>query len=276
MKPANTHIATSANKARALILLGTLAAVITTVECSNHSKPGDTSSISAGARFRPAVLQTTMPAVAGAEPAAVVKKTSAKPSAAKPIAYRSRDYGVSFVYPWQYAFVSAKAVADGGESLKPKSDGHDGQFTLARVEVPKGFYSDTNYESGYFTVSLNQDLSEQECNSVLGPGKDDKVETINGIEFRRMDTDNGGHGRATMLRQYVTFTNGTCYELELGVKTSNENGLAREVDPEQVLRRLDAVLKTVKILPADRPAATVVESSTAVPQVAPASQDSQK
>jgi hypothetical protein len=266
MKPANTHIALSTSKSRALIVLVVLAAVMTA--CSSKSEPAAKLSTPGSAHVRPAVLQTSVPAVAEPAPVAAVKKTSAKPSAARPIVYRSRDYGVSFEYPWQYAFVSAKSVAN-SESLKPKSDGHDGQFTLVRVEIPKGFYSDTNYDSGYFTLSLNQDLSEEQCNSVLSPGNDGKVETenINGAEFRWMDTDSGGRGRSTRLRQYVNFTNGTCYELELGVKTSNENGLAREVDPDQVLRRLDGILRTVKISPAmDKPAAAVVESSTAVPQ----------
>jgi hypothetical protein len=35
--------------------------------------------------------------------------------------------------------------------------------------------------------------------------------------------------------------------MELGVKTANEEGLAREVDPDQVMRRLNAILQTVKV-----------------------------
>ena len=284
MKAANTHIAPSISKVHALILLGTLAAVVTTVACSTDSKPAvnsnsnstSTTSMPANASVRPAALETGAPA--GAQEARVVvsKKTSSstKPSASKLIVYRSRDYGVSFLYPWQYAFLSARAVANGDSSLRPKSDGHDGQFTLARIEVPKGFYSDTNYESGYFILSLNQNLNQQECESALSPGKDGKVEieNINGVEFRWIETDSGGRGQAAKLRQYVAFTNSTCYELEMGVKTSNDDGLARDVDPDQVLRRLDTILRTVKILPAlEKTAVAEVESPTAVP--APVSQD---
>jgi hypothetical protein len=271
---ANTHIATSIVKFGAAILLGTLA--VTTVACSTKSKPAVSSSsaMPGTASLRPAVLQTGTPVEEPPVPVAVSRKTSAKPSAAKSIVFRSRDYGVSFDYPWQYSFVSAKAVANGDESLRPKSDGHEGQFTLARVEIPKGFYSDTDYESGYFMLSLNQELNQQECESVLSSGIDAKLEkeTINGVEFRRVETDNGGHGQAAKLRQYVAFTNSTCYELELGVKTSNEGGLAREVNPDQVLRRLDAILRTVKIqLSVEKPAAAVAESPKAEP--APASQE---
>jgi hypothetical protein len=256
----NTHIATSIGKIGAAILLGTLA--VTTVACSTKSKPVS-STMPASASLRPAVLQSGVPVVE--QPAPVVSKkmpSATKPSASKSIVYRSRDYGVSFDYPWQYAFISAKAVANGGDSLRPKSDGHEGQFTLARVEIPKGFYSDTDYESGYFTLSLNQNLNQQECESALNPGNDAKLETINGVEFRWVETDSGGRGQAAKLRQYVTFSNGACYELELGVKTSNQGGLAREVNPDQVLRRLDGILRTVTILPsAEKPAAAAVAES---------------
>ncbi len=263
---ANTHLATSIGKFGAAILLGTLAA--TTVACSTKSKPAVSSTVPASASLRPAVLQTGVPVVEQPAPVAVSKKASAKPSAAKLLVYRSRDYGVSFDYPWQYSFVSAKAVANGDDSLRPKSDGHEGQFALARVEIPKGFYSDTDYESGYFTLSLNPDLNQQECESVLNPANDAKPEsdTINGVEFRWVETDSGGRGQAAKLRQYVAFTNGTCYELEMGVKTSNDGGLAREVNPDQVLRRLDGILRTVRIQPStEKPAAAVAESPKAEP-----------
>jgi hypothetical protein len=266
---ANTHIATSIGKVGAAILLGTLA--MTTVACSTKSKPAVSSAMPASASLRPAALQTGAPVVEQPVPLVVGKKTSAKPSAAKSIVYRSRDYGVSFDYPWQYSFVSAKAVANGDESLRPKSDGHEGQFTLARVEIPRGFYSDTDYESGYFMLSLNQDLNQQECESGLGKDAKLETETINGAEFRWVETDSGGRGQAAKLRQYVNFTNGTCYELELGVKTSNDGGLAREVNPDQVLRRLDGILRTVKIQPSpEKPAAAVAETPKAEP--APATQ----
>jgi len=135
---------------------------------------------------------------------------------------------------------------------------------MARIDIPKGFYADTDYESGYFALSLDQDLSQEECESALAAPKDGKLgtDTINGVEFRWIETDNGGGGHAAKLRQYVTFTNSTCYEFEMGVKTRNEDGLAREVDPDKVLRRLDGILRTVKILPEETPAAAQAESST--------------
>ncbi len=266
MKLSNAPITPSIRMVHFVILLVALAIVTTTVGCSKNSS-AVSSSMPAGISLRADAPQTGTPS---AEPPAAVATTNAKTSSAekppipKLITYKSRDYGVSFVYPWQYSFLSARAVAQGDASLRPKSDGHDGQITLARIDIPKGFYADTDYENGYFALSLDQDLSQQECEASLVVPKDGKLgtDTINGAEFHWIETESGGGGHAAKLRQYVTFGNSICYEFEMGVKTRNEDGLAREVDPDKVLRRLDGILRTVKILPDQSPAAAEAENST--------------
>lgn len=266
MNSVKTNIQTFARKGRAVILLGMLAALVATVGCSKDSPV--TSAQPVSAKERPATLETVVPV--SSQPAAVAvetRKPVKRPS--KLVAYRSRDYGVSFLYPWQYAHFSARAIAQGDSSLRPKSDGHDGQFPLVRIEIPKGFYPDTNFDSGYFTLSLNQELDQPQCESSLTAGEDEKVqtETVNGVDFRWIETDSGGGGNSAKRRNYVNFSNGTCYELEMGVKTKNEQGLAREVDPDQVLRRLEAILRTVKIQPEVQVAAQPVEGSTEEPPI---------
>ena len=270
MKPFSTPIAPSIGKIRLVILLAALAAVATMVACSSNSRGTISSSMSAGTSLRADSPQTGTP---NAQPAAAVPSNAKASSAEKPpvpklITFKSRDYGVSFVYPWQYSFVSARAVAEGDASLKPKADGHDGQITLARIDIPKGFYAGTDYENGYFTLSLDQDLNQQECEASLAVPKDGKpgTDSINGVEFRWLETENGGGGHAAKLRQYVTFTNSTCYQFELGVKTRNEDGLAREVDPDKVMRRLDGILRSVKILPEERPATAEEQTATEEPE----------
>lgn len=263
MKTANTPNAPSIRRSRALILLGTLAALVTTVACSSNSKPNVDSSQPVKASVQPVAVKTVMPN--DSQPMPEMSKASMPEKAALPrvISYKSRDYGVSFAYPRQYAYLSAKVVANRDSSLQPKSDGHDGQFTLARVEIPKGFYPDTDFESGYFTLSLNQEISREECEASLSSGTDNKLQTqsINGAEFKWLEADSGGRGAAEKIRNFVSFTNGTCYELEMGVKTRNEDGLAREVDPDQVFRRLNGILMTVTIQPELQKSAPQLESS---------------
>ena len=189
-----------------------------------------------------------------AKPVSVEKPASAeKPRVLKPVSYKSRDYGVSFAYPWQYEFVNAKTIAESSDeaSLRPKSDGHDSEMTLARIDIPKGDYEGTNFESGYFTLSLDPKLTESECKAsfhVLEGGKIEK-DTVNGVGFDWIDIETEDGGEASKVRQYKTYSNGTCYEVEMGVKTHNQDGLAQEVNPDSVMLRLDSILRTMQIGP---------------------------
>jgi|GEM_PF-1764552 len=267
MKPATNAL--SVRNRRAVILLGTLAALVATLACS--SKPGKqavSSSVSQNATLKPVALSTVVPVVSQPAPDSVRAK---RVDPSKGGSFRSRDYGVSFHYPWQYAFLNARAVAHGDAALKPKSDGHDGQFTLARVEIPQGFYPDTDFESGYFTLSLNENLNEQECQQTLSPAKDAKLDTasIQGQDFHWIETSSSGHSQTSTVRNYVAFENGTCYEVEMGVKTANQDGMARELDPELVMTRLDSILQTVRVVPATEPPAPAIAENPA-PVVAPA------
>ena len=197
-------------------------------------------------------------AVEPAAPAATsnVKTSVEKPPVPKLVSYKSSNYGVSFIYPWQYAFVNARTIAesDADASLRPKPDGHADQITLARIDIPKGDYEGTDFESGYFTMSLDQDIhSQAECDASLGVLEGGKLENdaINGTQFHWIDVETEGSGQAKKLRQYVTFANNTCYEFEMGV-TRNQDGLAPEVNPDTVMLRLDSILRTVEIQPDHR------------------------
>jgi hypothetical protein len=179
----------------------------------------------------------------------VSESASVKRPHSKLLTYKSRDYGVSFDYPWQYAKIGPRAISQGDASLQPRDDGTETQFPLVRIHVPKSFYPDSNLDSSYFALSLNSSLDEKGCEASLGAKKPELVQTtsINGLDYKWIETDTLGGGSSEKLRNYVAFANGTCYEMELGVKTANEEGLAREVDPDQVMRRLNAILQTVKV-----------------------------
>lgn len=254
-----------------LAMVGALAAIAFGLACSTHndhlskSVAKTQSASKTQVMFKPAALKT-VEAVAPQpmETSALTPdKSHANPS--KPMAYRSRDYGVSFEYPWQYAYFNARAIANGDESLQPNSDGHDGQVTLARVAIPRGFYPDTDFDTAYFTLSLNQNLKEEECTLSAKKPADLKKDTINGVDFKWVEVENGGHGVSSRVRNYVAFANGTCYEVEMGLKTSNQDGLAREVSSDQVFNRLESILQTVKIKSEMKDAPAPTQTAAATP-----------
>ncbi|HWR17456.1 MAG TPA: hypothetical protein VN577_21675 [Terriglobales bacterium] len=241
-------------KSRVLILTGALAGLLLTVACSDNPKDVVKAAQPEKSKVVPAVLNST-----GAKSNEVeVKPASFEKMQPKAVTFKSRDYGISFEYPWQYSRLSAKTIAN-DESLKPKPDGYEGQFSLVRVDVPKGFYPDTNFDRGYFTLSLNEDISKEECESSLGDTP--LTSTVNGTSFRWLETDTGGRGSASKVRNYVTYANYTCYEIELGVNTRNDSGLAREVEPDQVLKRLESIMSTVKVAPEAQPVKTASASA---------------
>jgi hypothetical protein len=243
------HANSDSIRFRQLILAATLAIAVATTACARQSEHKQSEhKVEAARSGQAAVKQVAVQAVTPAvQPSEVKIKTVSKTAqpATKTLRYKSRDYGVSFEYPWQYEFVNAKTVSS-SQSLQPKSDGFKGQITLARIDLPNGFYPDTDFESGYFTLGLNSQIKEKDCKvSVASSGKS-QVAKINDVEFMWNESEVGGKGSASKIRNYVAFNQGVCYEVELGVKTHNENGLAREVNADQVMRRLEGMLKTVK------------------------------
>lgn len=239
----------NAKDIRKLALFGAVVAATIGLACStktvSSNKPANNAvSHVAMTPNHPAVLKTVTAVVP--QPVETANPVSPKKDASKLMMFRSRDYGVSFQYPWQFAYFSAQKIS-ADDSLRAMPDGHDGQFTLARIEIPRGYYPDTDFQSAYFTLSLNQNLSDADCTLTPAKASSLHTESINGVDFQWVESATGGRGSASRVRKYVTFANGGCYELEVGLKTSNQNGMAREVNSDQVFSRLEAILRTVKI-----------------------------
>ena len=255
--------AQSARDTWKLSILGAAVAVAVGLACSTENALSTKPVTQTPAANHAATLKNVAAVVA--QPVEPSSTPTPKKDMPKLMTYRSRDYGVSFQYPWQFAYFNAKTIANGDESLRPASDGHDGQFTLARVEIPRGYYPDSDFESAYFTLSLNQDIAEADCSLPSAKGASLQTETINGVDFHWTETASGGHGSASRVRDYVSFVNGACYEIEIGLKTSNQDGLAREVSSQQVFRRLDGVLRSVKLDSAFKDAPAQLQTAAAAP-----------
>jgi hypothetical protein len=234
-----------------MMLFGIAGMVLVGVACSQKPQKH---AVSAAPIFTPQLRTVALTGSTVVEnapfPGKETQAPEARKSAPQTLSYTSRDFGVSFRYPRQYAFLSARTIAN-DEDRMPVPDGGGRQIALVRIEIPKGYYPDTDFESGYFLLSLNPKLDEKQCRQWAGSSKTTSVGSVSvdGTEFHFNEVRSGGHGHASVVRQYSTFTNNTCYEVELGVTASNEDGLAREVDHEKVLGRLDAILQTVEILP---------------------------
>ena len=265
MKFENAQIGSN-NNYRRILLAATLAGLaVVAGACSTKSdkKAAASQPSPVAVQHQASPVAMTNLALPLTKPDAKSEKAAVKKPASKTLRYKSRDYAVSFEYPWQYSIASAKTVHE-LESLRPKSDGHDGQITLARVDLPNGFYPDSDFESGYFTLSLNPKLKQNDCRTAfkLDKAVEAKTAKINDADFFWVESDQTGKGGASKVRSYVAFTNDVCYEIELGVKTQNKSGLAREVNVDQVMQRLEGMLKTVKFDDSRTMESSVEESKT--------------
>src|SRR5512140_1625241 len=117
---ANKSNAPSLGKVWVVAPFAALVIGLTTVACMSKPAPKPQAAAPSTATLRPAMLRTAVPV----HPAVAVvvdntREKKEKPSPYKLLTYRSRDYGVSFQYPWQYTITGARAIANGDVSLHP-------------------------------------------------------------------------------------------------------------------------------------------------------------
>jgi hypothetical protein len=238
------------------------------------------------------------PAMAQPSPTAAVSPTTAiapeAPVAGKPVhkkvvrkapatvTYSDPSSGVSFQYPRRYALktgddadklVSSDAV--------PMDFVQPGGVTLAAVAVPESAYPKSDLASAFFNVSVNKALTETQCGdfSVPQPKAEagDAAEPaaprmsklmIGDMELQSTETLAKDGAREETAKYYHVFENGACYEFALTVATgveTDEGG--KHVDREEIFKRLEKILATVKINPAPAPEVT---ASTPVTSAVPA------
>lgn len=207
----------------------------------------------------PTTTTTSAPAVTAKK---VVRK---RPSN---VTYKDQTYGVSFRYPWTYGLKSGDGLDTAAtDFVQP------GGVTAVAVEVPKGFYPDTDLASAYFLVNVNQNLTEAECgqfatppstSSDQGVAQPAKV-ALGGLEMQEVEDISGEDTSQADTKYYHLFENGNCYEFALSLSTEavGDDETLRPVEREKVFRRLETILATVKI--EQEPTSQVAAASAAAP-----------
>jgi hypothetical protein len=255
-----------------VVFAGILIVCSLAVGCSSE-KPKTQSSINQPAMTQPAPLAAPIPASA---PSPAVQ-TAAKPvhkkvvrKAPATVMYADERSGVSFQYPRKYALktgddadklVSSDAV--------PMNFVQPGGVALVAVAVPESAYPKSDLASAFFDVSMNKALTAEQCGEFAGQGKvvsaDAPVQAapkmsklmIGDIELQSAETLANDGTREEASKYYHVFENGTCYEFALKVATgveTDEGG--KHVDREEVFKRLEKILATMKIHPVSAPEVT--------------------
>ena len=190
--------------------------------------------------------------------------------------YVNKTYGVSLTYPTKYSLsVGEKAQLSWPEMGPVEMDFvKPGGTTLAALQLPGNSYPETDFASGFMTVSVHTNISSDQCSQFAFPqaGTKEPVSPskvrIGSVEFELVESLTGD-ARQADAKYYHVYENETCYEFTLGLGTNTagvEDGVT-PVDREQVFSNLEKILGTVKI----ETKAPAVEATPASPKETPVS-----
>lgn len=132
----------------------------------------------------------------------------------------------------------------------------DSAATVACVAYPAGEMKGTNFSAAALAVNeLKKIATESECLKLKdAPPQVGKTqqETLSGVEFRVTKLESGAAGHMLNSLVYRGFNNGTCYELDINIASTNianyDPGTVKAFDAEKVERSLKAVLASFKFL----------------------------
>jgi hypothetical protein len=167
--------------------------------------------------------------------------------------YTNPQYGISLSYPRTYSLAEAEAITDDPNPLlQQRADGSPSQQLVVRIELPDNLYPRTDFLAGYLSLSVNPALTADQCGQAIGSEEEGQRSStdINGVSWQRLQSWGTIDGTRTAWREYSAYPSAICYEVELGVVTVND-GTLTPVNEERVFNRLETVLRTLKIKPAD-------------------------
>jgi hypothetical protein len=238
-------------------ILGVLLAASACSKQSPKSALVSVSSPVANAAMPAAPQMTEAPSTGAAVATARAVKTPKK----RPVnvTYSDANSGVSFLYPRKAMLTSGDkdqlelaAVGD-----MPMNFAQSGGVAVATVALPGDWFPGTDFASAFFNVSVNRNVSEQECSHFAfvdtrdadGEPVDAEKVKIGSSEMEMTSNFSASAARQVETQYYHSFKNGSCYEYVLGLGTegfATEGGI-EHVNRDEVFAKLEKILATVKI-----------------------------
>ena len=279
----------SSDKQKKVALVGSLIATsllgVFVLESGCSKESGLTPNQSVASQPLTPVVTThiSTPTPVASQPPAKKKSRQRKLSAST---YTNAAYGVSFRYPTYGSLKEddeANLELDGLGPLEMNFV-QPGGTTISAVELPRKLFAGTDFNTAFFNVSVNPKLTAAECEQFAFPEKDELEVTtskteVGPTEFEVVEAYAEAENNQADVKFYHAFQNGSCYEFALGLETASEEipddvelGLEpavkpapKPVDRNEVFRKLNWMLSTVKIQPADFPATTVPQVAAGSP-----------
>ena len=257
-----------------VIFAGILIVCSVAVGCSSE-KPKTQSSINQPALAQPTPTAAAIPATTPAPTEAVVTKPVHKKSVRKApvnVTYSDESSGISFQYPRKYQLKTGEDADNLVSSdAVPMDFVQPGGVALAAVKVPESAYPKSDLAAAFFDISVNKALTAEQCSEFpvvqtkVAALSDTAVQTapkpskmmIGEMELASSESLVNDGTREEASKYYHSFQGGKCYEFAMKVATAVETDEGgKRVDRDEIFKRLEKILATVKINPASTPEVT--------------------
>lgn len=202
---------------------------------------------------------TPAPAVPAENPKPAHKRVQRKAPTAT---YSDPLHRISFRYPKTYILKTGDEPSFDLAGMGVQTDFvQPGGMTVAAIELPLSSYPGTDFTSAFFSVSVNPQLNAAQCEQfAFSPSPSEKEPAapakvkVGNSEFNMIETLGGDAKNEASTKYYHRFENGSCYEFTMGLATADAtvDGL-QPVNRNQVFRKLEQILATVKLQPANVP-----------------------
>jgi hypothetical protein len=227
--------------------------------CSKQSSKPALVGISSAASTAaaPAVMATPAITATATVPPALTKKAAKKRPAN--VTYTDANSGISFLFPRKFALTSGDKAQPqpGAGGVLPMNFIQPGGITVATVALPADSYPGTDFGAAFFTVNLNRNISEPQCDHfavVDTSNADGEPVDAEKVKIGATDMEMTSNFTASAIEQaetqyYHNYKNGACYEYVLGLGTEGfaTEGRIEHVNRDEVFAKLEKILATVTV-----------------------------
>ena len=159
---AETHSVAWGTRTSALVFGAILIICSVTVGCSSDKPKPFSSNNQIPVTQSPSPIQPMPAPIVQATTTPAPKKVVHKKPAT--VNYADKTYGVTFEYPRRYAIETGNAATELlAENPLAMNFVQPGGVALAAVELPETSYANTDFSSAFFNVSVNKNLSADQC-----------------------------------------------------------------------------------------------------------------
>jgi hypothetical protein len=165
--------------------------------------------------------------------------------------YVNSKYGISLDYPKGYTVQEgdlAGVYSLGYLGAIPMEFKAPGGVRVVTVIAPNDSYPDTDFQTAFVTVSVNDRLTRQVCEQFtdVSGAKVPIEKTISGIVLRGMTQGSAGLGHQFSGTYFHGFSQGRCYEFGLGLATAGNGAIEgiRAVKRDEIFAILEHILQS--------------------------------